>query len=469
MNLASVRRTHVSARRIVKSSSLLAAGFLAITSMAQAVPVIPGAAGFGIETPAGRGGTVYRVTNLNASGAGSLKACIDGASARTCVFEVSGTIRLTSDLIIRNNKITIAGQTAPSPGILIRGAALKIQASDVLIQHLRVRPGDDRNGPDPANRDALKIEGTSSKPVKNIVIDHCSFSWAIDETVSVWGPHDNITFSNNIFAEALNKSLHPNGYHGFGVILGAHSGSSITMVGNLFSSMVERNPLSRTSELVFVNNVVYNRGTIDLDIQAENGANVKSTVIHNLFIRGPSYSRDTSPIYIHTSGSLRVGSGSRIFQGGNKHINYGSSVWSVTGSLYSGLMLTSSYPVWNGSLSPQHNSNNEVYNRVLAYAGARPKDRDSVDKRIVAQVKARSGVIINCVADDGSSRCRNRHAGSYPWISQNRRTLSLPSSQNKVTSNGYSNLENWLHSMDQSIAGTVSTDSPLSPPSLSVQ
>ena len=207
------------------------------------------------------------------------------------------------------------------------------------------------------------------------------------------------------------------------------------------TSMVERNPLSRTSELVFVNNVVYNRGTIDLDIQAENGANVKSTVIHNLFIRGPSYSRDTSPIYIHTSGTLRVGSGSRIFQGGNKHINYGSSVWSVTGSLYSGLMLTSSYPVWNGSLSPQHNSNNEVYNRVLAYAGARPKDRDSVDKRIVAQVKARSGVIINCVADDGSSRCRNRHAGSYPWISQNRRTLSLPSSQNKVKTNDYSNLE----------------------------
>jgi hypothetical protein len=469
MKLASVRRTHVSARRIVKSPSLLAAGLLAITSMAQAVPVIPGAAGFGIETPAGRGGTVYRVTNLNASGAGSLKACIDGASARTCVFEVSGTIRLTSDLIIRNNKITIAGQTAPSPGILIRGAALKIQASDVLIQHLRVRPGDDRNGPDPANRDALKIEGTSSKPVKNIVIDHCSFSWAIDETVSVWGPHDNITFSNNIFAEALNKSLHPNGYHGFGVILGAHSGSSITMVGNLFSSMVERNPLSRTSELVFVNNVVYNRGTIDLDIQGENGANVKSTVIHNLFIRGPSYSRDTSPIYIHTSGSLRVGSGSRIFQGGNKHINYGGPVMSVTGSVYSGLLVTSSYPVWNGSLSPQHNTNDAVYNRVLAYAGARPTDRDSVDKRIVAQVKARSGVIINCVADDGSSRCKNRHAGSYPWISQHRRTLSLPSSQNKVTSNGYTNLENWLHSMDQTVAGTVSTNSPLSPPSLSVQ
>jgi pectate lyase len=469
MKLAIFRRSHVSARRIMKSSGLLAAGLLAITSTSHAVPVIPGAAGYGIETPAGRGGSVYRVTNLNASGAGSLKACIDGTSARTCVFEVSGTIRLSSDLIIRNNKITIAGQTAPSPGILIRGASLRIQASDVLVQHLRVRPGDDTNGPDPSNRDALKIEGTSSKPVRNVIIDHCSFSWAIDETVSVWGPHDNITFSNNIFSEALHQSLHPNGAHGFGVILGPHSGSSITMVGNLFAHMVERNPLARTSELVFVNNVVYDRGTIDLDIQAQNAATVKSTVVHNLFIRGPSYSRDTSPIKIHTDGAMRVGTSSRIFQGGNKHINYGSQMLSTTGSVYSGLIMTSSYPVWNSNMSPQHNSNDEVYNRVLAYAGARPKDRDSVDKRIVAQVKARSGRIINCVADNGTSRCRNRHAGSYPWISQNRRTLSLPSSQNKLASNGYTNLENWLHSLDQQIAGTVSTTSPISPSSLSVQ
>jgi pectate lyase len=469
MKLAIVSRSDVSARRLMKSSGLFAAGLLAITSIAHAVPVIPGGSGYGIETPAGRGGSVYRVTNLNASGAGSLKACIDGASARTCVFEVSGTIRLTSDLIIRNNRITIAGQTAPSPGILIRGASLRIQASDVLVQHLRIRPGDDRNGPSPENRDALKIEGTSSKPVKNVVIDHCSFSWAIDETVSVWGPTDNITFSNNIFAEALHQSLHPNGAHGFGVLLGAHSGSSVTMVGNLFAHMVERNPLSRASELVFVNNVVYDRGTIDLDIQAENGATVKSTVVNNLFIRGPSYSRNTSPIHIHTSGSFRVSSNSRVFQGGNKHINYVNQILSTSGSVYSGLIVTSSYPVWNSYMSPQSNSNDAVYNRVLAYAGARPQDRDSVDKRIVAQVKARSGRIINCVADDGSSRCRGRHAGGYPWISQKRRALSLPSSQNKVTSNGYTNLENWLHSMDQQLAGTVSSNGPLSPSSLSVQ
>ena len=104
-------------RRTVISLSLLAAACLGATN-AYALPVIPGAAGYGTDTVAGRGGTVYKVTNLNATGTGSLRACIDGTTARVCVFEVSGTIRLTSDVVIRSGKLTIAGQTftAPLPG-----------------------------------------------------------------------------------------------------------------------------------------------------------------------------------------------------------------------------------------------------------------------------------------------------------------------------------------------------------------
>src|SRR4051812_44689541 len=192
MNLASVRLHHVSPRPFMKPLALLASLVALGATTVQALPVIPGAYGYGIETPAGRGGTVYKVTNLNASGSGSLKACVDGTTPRTCVFEVSGVIRLTTDLTIRNSNITIAGQTAPSPGIMIRGVGIKIQASDVLIQHIRVRTGDDPNGPDPDNRDSLKIEGSAAKPVRNIVIDHCSFSWAIDELASAWGQTDNI-------------------------------------------------------------------------------------------------------------------------------------------------------------------------------------------------------------------------------------------------------------------------------------
>jgi pectate lyase len=468
MKLARVRRRHVSSRRIMKSSALFAAGLLAMVGVTQARPVIPGAAGFGIETPAGRGGTVYRVTNLNASGAGSLKACIDGETARTCIFEVSGTIRLSSDLMIRHNRLTIAGQTAPSPGIILRGGAIRIQASDILIQHLRVRVGDDTNGPDPENRDALKIEGSSTRKVSNIVIDHCSFSWAIDETVSIWGPHDNITLSNNIFAEPLDNSIHPKGRHGYGVIVSSELGNSVTMVGNLFANAVARNPLSRAAELVFVNNLVYNRGANDLDLQSENSRKTKNTVVNNLFRRGPSYSRESSPIFVHTGGTLKLGSYSRVYQSGN-HEDYPREVLTLTaGNTISGLLTLGTYPVWNGGLSAQNTANNAVYDRVLAYAGARPKDRDAVDRRIVSQVKARTGQIINCVASNGTTRC-TKNGGGWPSLTQNRRTLTLPSNQSAVASNGYTNLENWLHNMDESIAGVVQTDSPLSPSSLSVQ
>src|SRR5690606_19006786 len=130
---------------------------------AGALPVIPGAAGYGVDTPAGRGGQVHRVTNLNASGAGSLKACVDASGPRVCVFEVSGTIRMDADLPIRNPYITIAGQTAPSPGVMLRGGAIWVQASDVLIQHLRVRAGDSSKGPAYGNRDALKIDAPSDR------------------------------------------------------------------------------------------------------------------------------------------------------------------------------------------------------------------------------------------------------------------------------------------------------------------
>jgi pectate lyase len=447
----------------------------ALAAPAQAVPVIPGAAGFGMDTAAGRGGTVYRVTNLNTSGTGSLKACIDGATPRVCVFEVSGTIPLTSDLIIRNDFITIAGQTAPSPGIMLRGAALKITASNVLVQHIRIRVGDDANGPAYDNRDALKIEGSSTKTVRNIVIDHCSLSWAIDEILSVWGPHDNISLTNNFFEEPLNESLHPD-YdgvgvipHGYGVLFGTAPGSSITVVGNLFAHIVERNPLSRAAELVYVNNLVYNRGTMDLDLQSDGVSLTKSTVLKNHFIKGPSFSRDTSPIYIRTgTGSLTLGQGSRAYQTGNLSENYSRDLVSLTaGDTIPGLLDLTAYPVWNSGLAMVQTTNSGVYNRVLNNAGARPADRDSVDKRIVNEVKSRGGRIINCVAANGSTRCA-KNAGGWPYLAQNRRTLTLPTNPNTVTASGYTNLELWLHSMDRTVSGAVQSTSPAAPRLLTI-
>jgi len=479
MKPASLSHIHASFRRAMNPTTLLAAAMALFgAASVQALPVIPGSAGFGMETKAGRGGTVYKVTNLGADGAGSLKACIDASVPRTCVFEVSGTIRITSDLTIRNGQLRIAGQTAPSPGIMIRGAAIKVTASDVLIQHIRVRTGDDPNGPNPDNRDSLKIEGASTKPVQNVVIDHCSFSWAIDEVASTWGPHDNITFTNNIFAEPLDDSLHPQ-YdgtgvmpHGYGVLFGPADGSSITFVGNLMAHIVARNPLSRATELVMVNNVVYDRGKIGVDLQSQDGRVSKTSVVGNVFQRGPSFSRNTRPIIVRTSSRYSLLPGSRVYVYDNSAPDSGSSYSALVtltgGDVIPNLMTQTNAPVWNTGLVARKTADSAVYNRVLSFAGARPTDRDSVDKRIVASVRNRTGQIINCVSPNGTTRC-NKNAGGWPTLAQNRRTLTLPSNQAAIASNGYSNLENWLNSMDQSVDGVVQAASPTSPPALSVQ
>jgi len=457
----------------------LKAGLLVlVATTAQAVPVIPGTDGYGMSTPAGRGGAVYRVTNVNASGAGSLRACIDATGPRTCIFDVSGSIKLTEDMTIRNGNLTIAGQTAPSPGIMIRGAAFRIHASDVLIQHLRFRVGDSLTGPDPANRDALKIEGATDRVVKNIVIDHCSFSWSIDEIASVWGPHDNITFSNNIFAEPLHDSIHPTDDgtglepHGFGVLLGSSaSGGRITMAGNLFAHIVERNPLSRARELVFVNNLVYDRNNMDLDLQSESARVTKSSVVGNHFLRGPSNVRQTRPVYVRTSGSLTLFLGSRVYLENNYSPDTGSTLSEILtlsgGDVLSGLITTTTKPVWNSGLVVTSTTNNGVFNNVLKSAGARPADRDRVDKRIVWEVKNGAGQTVNCVAVDGSARCE-KNAGGWPSYALNTRALSLPANHATITASGYSNLELWLHQLDGQANGIIQSNAPAAPAALGV-
>lgn len=479
MNTAEVLRKDAKKKNvrslIVSGAVMLALG----ASAAQALPVIPGGAGYGMDTPAGRGGKVYKVTNLNASGTGSLKACTDATGARVCVFEVAGYIKLTEDLLIRNGPITIAGQTAPSPGITIKGAGLKIHGSNVLVQHLRVRPGDDLNGPDPENRDALKLEGSTSVPVKNVVIDHCTFSWALDEVASVWGPHDNITFSNNIFSEPLNDSFHPtkdgSGHlqpHGFNVIIDSSaSGGRVTMVGNLMAHAVERNPLSRARELVFVNNMVYNRSVRDIDLQSEQSRVTKASLQGNVFLNGPSNTATTRPIYLRTAGSWTLYNGSKVYVNDTAG-SYGTSMTSnvvlTGGELSTPVLATSTKPVWNSGLTARSTANNAVYNRILQYAGARPTNRDNTDKRVVASVKNRTGQIINCVSNDGSTRCA-KNAGGWSSLTQTRRTLTLPSNPNGIASNGYTNLENWLHAMDETLQGITSASSPTAPASLSVK
>jgi pectate lyase len=426
--------------------------------LANAVPVLPGAIGHGITTPAGRGGQVIRVTNTNYSGAGSLKACVDASGPRVCVFEVSGTISLDDDLTIRNRYITIAGQTAPSPGITLRGAGLLVKASDVLVQHIRVRPGDGSGGEPAINRDALKIEAPSTAPISNVVIDHCTFTWSTDEIASAWQYWNNISLINNIFAEPLHESIHPEGNHGFGVLIGPVDGNA-TLAGNLFADMQSRNPMTAASRTVIVNNLIYNWGNTAIDLQSR-GLVTQNSVVGNVFMRGPDTGGDHAPIGLRADvATLRPGA--KVFLSDNLAPGATSTsgdAWSssIAGSIYGSLTLAnfkSSSPLaWPSTMTTLPTSENVVKEHVLKYAGARPADRDSVDARIISQTRAGTGRIINCVASNGTTRC-NRNGGGYPTLAQNRRALTLPANPNEVTASGYTNLELWLHRMSAQVEG----------------
>ncbi|MBI4205204.1 MAG: heparinase II/III family protein [Betaproteobacteria bacterium] len=410
------------------------------------LPVIPGASGFGINTKAGRGGTVYRVTNLNASGTGSLKACTDASGPRVCVFEVSGTIYTTSDLVIRNPYITIAGQTAPSPGILIRGAGMLINTHDILIQHIRVRPGDATTGPAPINRDAFKIEAYLADTY-NVVIDHVSGSWSTDELISVWGSSSgkiyDVTIRNSIFSEALNNSISPDGPHPAGPIIG-YRASRIMLANSLMAFNGWRNPLVRddSTDVMIINNMLYRtRGyTIDqIDFGTKGAGDVpmRASVQGNHFVLAPGM----SPI---NTISINSGSASsfKIFVTDNTGPWMTSDPWSVVATSRSKSTINvATPPVWSSGVVPMPSSSVENY--VLSYAGARPLDRDPVDARVVSQVRTRTGAII-----DSPSQ-----VGGYPNLPVNYRALTLPADPNTITSSGYTNLELWLQSMARALEG----------------
>jgi hypothetical protein len=425
-------------------------GFATTQAASSVLPVFPGAEGFGTTTPAGSGRhisqantTVYKVTNLGASGSGSLRDCIDASGPRVCVFEVSGTIEINDSLSIRNPYITIAGQTAPSPGITLKGAKLLINTHDVLIQHLRIRVGDGP-GYDPDNRDGIEIENDGGvHDVYNVVVDHCSVSWAIDENTSLWydGVRD-VTISNCIISEALYDSLHSKGPHSMGLLIGEHV-KRVSMHHSLLAHNLDRNPLIQAdTETELVNNVYYNCGSWGFMVFSDDyilGIPLFSNVVGNYYKRGID-GPDGKPIQVESN----LTHTSKVYVEGNIGPGRQSDTeddWSiVTGNE---AIYRSFTPVVTQTVLIT-NSAWEAYVFVLNHAGARPADRDSVDIRILNDVRNGTGRIIDSQDE----------VGGWPNLPQNYRVLTLPSNPNSDDDgDGYTNLEEWLHAFAAEVEG----------------
>ncbi len=430
------------------------------------LPVIPGAHGFGMTTPAGRGGSIIRVTNLNDDGSGSLRACVSASGPRICIFEVSGVIRLSSGLTVSNPNLTIAGQTAPAPGILLRGAPLAIRASDVLVQHIAVRVGDDPGGLDPRVRDTLKIE--TPNPIRNAVIDHCSISWSVDEGISTYRAWDNVTISNSIISEALNESIHPKGAHSYGALLSTNSDRSrIAMIGNIFAHNDARNPRTNASDFVFVNNVIYNTETAQVMLYNRHGISSRNTIVGNVFIDGPDTRASSVPIRIlgerDGDGSNAMLSSSRVYLSDNTATSMGTDQWSIVENRTNrslNTFVSDVPPTWTDGLDVRPTRDGRALDYVLSNAGTRPAERNAVDARVIADIRNRTGRIINCVANNGTSRCA-ANAGGWPNYARNTRNLSVPSDPNGDSDgDGYTNVEEWLQAMAAEVEGTAVSDVP---------
>lgn len=344
-----------------------------------AVPAFPGAEGFGRDARGGRGGRIIAVTTLADSGPGSLRACIDARGPRVCVFRVGGVIRFTTARpIIQNPFLTIAGQTAPGGGILLTHAGGKTgltpmvikNTHDIVVRHIRVRT--DRRGEDRGANSAFIIEGS-----RNVVLDHVSASWALDENVGGFAQNTNVTISSSIFAEGIQR-------HDKCALLSSDpkGPQRLSFIRNLCAHNGDRNPdvnVPPGSCVEVVNNVLYNGQSQFTEVwESYGGSSVN--IIGNYYKAGPNSSASIAAIDRPTIGSKGR---ARIFQAGNV---LAGKVAAVTPSAKGVLLDKPACPLATKSMPAR-----QAYDQVLSQSGAFP--RDAVDARIVGEVRSGTGQI----------------------------------------------------------------------------
>ncbi len=335
------------------------------------IPAFPGAEGFAANITGGRGGRVITVTNLNDNGPGSLRDALKQKGPRTIIFNVSGTIPLQSALEVKNGDVTIAGQTAPGDGICLKNYNFEISnVTNVIVRHLRFRLGD---------LTQQEIDAVSGSDSEDIILDHCSMSWGIDECLSLYRVR-NLTVQWCLVSESLWASAHRKGNHGYAGIWG---GTNASWHHNLIAHHSSRNPrFSRDGQNVdFRNNVIYNWGFNSI----YGGERSTINLINNFFKSGPATEKKCL---------------NRIVDAGME-----GSRWFISGNYVAGFPGISANN-WNGGVHNPHSpiaelraeapfpfapietqSAERAYQLVLENVGATLPRRDSVDSRVIEEVR----------------------------------------------------------------------------------
>lgn len=413
-------------------SAFAAAGLLlaiptrpAAAQQAQAL-AFPAAQGWAAQTPGGRGGRIIRVTTLASDGPGSFVEAVNAKGPRTVVFEVGGVIDLGVKTVkITEPFLTIAGQTAPHPGVTLIRGGIDIATHDVVMRHIRIRPGDAGL----ARFAGHDFDSVSTVNAKDVIVDHCSLTWGTDENLSASGTRfidggkgaedfrngtsRRITFSNNLIAEGLAYANHAKGEHSKGSLIHDHV-QDVLIVGNLYAHNYERNPLFKGGvHGQIVNNLIYNPGAramhYNLIPEEWIGHDYETgqMVMRGNVLRAGHDTHKLALLMVGGSGDLDV------FMQDNLAVDLlGEKTIPMIGRYTTApIKVTELKQAPALPFAVKLLASSQVQDAVIAEAGATPWDRDPIDRRIVADVIEGRGEIIDS----------QNEVGGYPKYAEARK------------------------------------------------
>jgi hypothetical protein len=381
------------------------------------------------QTNGGAGGRIVRVTTLASDGPGSLKAALDTAGPRTIVFEVGGVIDLQGkSWPLREGRVTIAGQTAPDPGITLIKGELEVFARDVIIQHLSIRPGAygraKRSGND---HDGLSTATGSAR----VIVDHCSFSWATDENLSTSGkrfegatPDDwreatshAVTYSHNLIYEGLGEAVHIKGEHSKGSLIHDNV-TQLLLLGNVYASNRERNALFKGGAWgAMVNNLIYNPGAkaVHYNLIAHEWVGRpyqvgKVTLVGNAYRAGPGTEKKVPLFSFGGVGDVE------LFLADNLAVDRFGQPLPMTGRYTTSpaqiVSVREPYlPAGLKWLTPQ-----ELERVLPLFVGSRPWARDPLDFKQLSDIAEDRGQLINDELDNNPAGHPQRKPTQRPFV-----------------------------------------------------
>lgn len=425
-------------------------------SRSQEIRAFPDAEGFGAQSIGGRGGRIIEVTNLNDDGPGSLRQAVEADGKRNIVFRIGGTIELKTELVLTKPFVTVAGQTAPGGGITVRAhpenprstLTIKGGAHDVIVRHVRFRPGPSTRRDNPKDdshiQDAVQILDAS-----RVIVDHCSCSWATDEVVSTFNSARDVTIQWCLISEAL-RNTKRGGPDGKGLLLGGPNAERISAHHNLLVHNIGRNPMVKAAGIVdLVNNVVLAPATTAISVDGEYGTSPVN-VVGNLVIAPNSdglahglqvlSQRPVSVFVQGNFGPFRV----KPQQPEELFVNPNHSRQKMSPTRHAAPAITTLPAA-------------DALEQLLAKAGCTVPQRDDVDLRIVDDVRRRNCRLIEDPAEvggwptlaAGSPLLDSDHDGMPDdWERQHQLNPTDPADGALDRDrDGYSNLEEYLNSI----------------------